>query len=211
MIPRAGRKGMIKLASRRYFSSKSVPGGQPSHWVLFNALELRNEVERAHLASFLSRLRSMSKEQSSSAPRSVYSARKKIGNSLGSNVVLKFGGECNSLAMAPAPIGDDGVVTAAWAYDLIRFFRSGGKLAADELCTLLTLAADRLEEEPTVATLKSNPGGRWTVIGDLHGSLSDLASALEKAGKLGSENCIIFNGDFVDRGFQSVEVRFCLR
>jgi serine/threonine-protein phosphatase 5 len=131
----------------------------------------------------------------------------KLGASLGSNVVLEFAGESDSLAMAPAPIGDGEAVTAAWAFDLIRFFQSGGKLGADELCTLFTLAADLLEEESTVATLDSGPGGRWTVIGDLHGSLGDLTAALDKLGKLGSKNGVIFNGDFVDRGFYSVEVR----
>ena len=209
-----GRGRMLKSALRagRYYSTKVIsPGEQPSHWVLFNALELRNEVERAHLASFLSRLRSMSKERDTPSLSGANSSKAFLGNSLGSDVVLEFGGESDSLAMAPAPIGDGEVVTAAWAYDLLRFFQSGGKLDADELCTLFTLAADQLEEEPTVATLQSGPDGRWTVIGDLHGSLSDLSSALEKTEKLGLDNCIVFNGDFVDRGFQSVEVSSRLR
>lgn len=103
----------------------------------------------------------MSEEQGSFPPRGALSPWARLGASLGSNVVLEFASESDSLAMAPAPIGDGEAVTAAWAFDLIRFFQSeGGKLDADELCALFTLAADLLEKESTVATLDSCPGGR---------------------------------------------------
>ncbi|GMH63567.1 hypothetical protein TL16_g03748 [Triparma laevis f. inornata] len=45
-----------------------------------------------------------------------------------------------------------------------------------------------------------------TVIGDLHGSLSDLSSLLQTISPPSPTNIYLFNGDYVDRGLHSVEV-----
>jgi len=44
------------------------------------------------------------------------------------------------------------------------------------------------------------------VVGDIHGQLSDLIHILDHVGPLSSSNRLVFNGDFVDRGQESVEV-----
>ncbi|CAM9115481.1 unnamed protein product [Phaeothamnion confervicola] len=49
-------------------------------------------------------------------------------------------------------------------------------------------------------------GGRVTVVGDLHGQLADLYSVLRERGYPSATNRFVFNGDFVDRGPQGVEV-----
>ena len=46
----------------------------------------------------------------------------------------------------------------------------------------------------------------FTVVGDIHGQLSDLIHILDHVGPLSSSNRLLFNGDFVDRGQESVEV-----
>lgn len=44
-------------------------------------------------------------------------------------------------------------------------------------------------------------------VGDIHGQLSDLVHLMNHNGLPSATNKYIFNGDFVDRGFQGVEVR----
>ena len=45
-----------------------------------------------------------------------------------------------------------------------------------------------------------------TVIGDLHGSLSDLEAVLSVTGEPTEDNILLFNGDFADRGDHGIEV-----
>ncbi|KAH8059786.1 manganese ion binding protein [Aureococcus anophagefferens] len=51
-----------------------------------------------------------------------------------------------------------------------------------------------------------NDADRCVVVGDLHGSLGDLVTACGLAGEPGPSTRIVFNGDFVDRGRDGVEV-----
>lgn len=47
-------------------------------------------------------------------------------------------------------------------------------------------------------------------VGDLHGQLADLVHLINKNGLPSETNKYIFNGDFVDRGFQGVEVKLVI-
>ncbi|KAH8091470.1 manganese ion binding protein [Aureococcus anophagefferens] len=51
-----------------------------------------------------------------------------------------------------------------------------------------------------------NDADRCVVVGDLHGSLGDLVTACGLAGEPGPSTRVVFNGDFVDRGRDGVEV-----
>ena len=50
------------------------------------------------------------------------------------------------------------------------------------------------------------PDGKLIVVGDIHGQLSDLLNIIDDGGMPGEKNIYLFNGDFVDRGENSVEV-----
>lgn len=52
--------------------------------------------------------------------------------------------------------------------------------------------------------------GKMTVVGDIHGQLQDLFSIFTINGLPCPKNQYIFNGDFVDRGPNGVEVLFTL-
>jgi len=76
---------------------------------------------------------------------------------------------------------------------------------------LLAYATDLLEQQPAVNYIpfddEQNHGNtKIHVVGDLHGSLPDLITILNRFGYPSATNTYVFNGDFVDRGLHSTEV-----
>lgn len=78
------------------------------------------------------------------------------------------------------------------------------RLSASEFSTLIEKATSILQNEPTFNRVVAE--GETHVVGDLHGSLEDLARIISLKGYPSTLNKYIFNGDFVDRGPRSVEV-----
>jgi len=78
---------------------------------------------------------------------------------------------------------------------------------------LLDAAMEVLAVRPAVVKVPTGKFDRAHVVGDLHGSLPDLSSALVALGAAGgglASDAVVFNGDFVDRGAHGVEVLSCL-
>ena len=65
----------------------------------------------------------------------------------------------------------------------------------------------RVELKPPEPDPLGEQRQRVHVVGDLHGQLADLLHILDDAGMPSAQNAIVFNGDFVDRGPDGVEVR----
>ncbi|KAH3731719.1 serine/threonine protein phosphatase [Pelomyxa schiedti] len=53
-------------------------------------------------------------------------------------------------------------------------------------------------------------GGKLVVVGDIHGQLTDLVTIFQAFGLPSTNNIYLFNGDFIDRGPQGVEVLLIL-
>jgi hypothetical protein len=71
------------------------------------------------------------------------------------------------------------------------------RLSTSDFLDLIERATSILEKEPIFNQISCS--GSTHVVGDLHGSLEDLARIISIKGYPSSENKYIFNGDFVDR------------
>jgi hypothetical protein len=89
---------------------------------------------------------------------------------------------------------------------LLALYKKGGKLRAESLHRVLRQSYQRLKRCGNISQLSMSCEDRVTVVGDLHGQLADLLFVLEDSGLPGPTRKYIFNGDFVDRGAEGVEV-----
>jgi len=100
-------------------------------------------------------------------------------------------------------------LTAESINDLIDTFKHDEPtILHRKYCSLiLRQVGEILKKEPNVNRIrKPSASHSVTVVGDLHGSLIDLATLLDIGGWPSAEHTIIFNGDFVDRGDFGTEV-----
>lgn len=100
----------------------------------------------------------------------------------------------------------DGPITRKTLVDLIEAFQRGEILHEKYVCEILHQGRSILKTVPNfnhvdLATLK-----HIFIIGDLHGQLADLLHIFNSNGLPANDNPYVFNGDFVDRGANSVEV-----
>ncbi|KAK4488972.1 hypothetical protein RD792_004763 [Penstemon davidsonii] len=79
--------------------------------------------------------------------------------------------------------------------------KDGQHLSEDELQLLCEYVKDILIEESNVQPVNSPV----TVCGDIHGQFHDLMKLFQTGGHVPETN-YIFMGDFVDRGYNSLEV-----
>ena len=84
------------------------------------------------------------------------------------------------------------------------FHKQRQRLHVDSFQHILSRVEPILAALPNVVVLPNNQ--TITVVGDIHGSLSDLSRIFQLRGWPGEGNVYIFNGDFVDRGDKGVEV-----
>lgn len=93
---------------------------------------------------------------------------------------------------------------------LIEAFKEQKVLHAKHVLVLLGEARKHFKKIPNVQNVSTKIAGKVTIVGDLHGSLEDILMIFFKNGLPSPDNPYIINGDFVDRGANSVEVSLLL-
>ncbi|XP_012923164.2 serine/threonine-protein phosphatase with EF-hands 2 [Heterocephalus glaber] len=93
---------------------------------------------------------------------------------------------------------------------LVEAFRLKQQLHAHYVLHLLHETRRHLAQLPNITRVSSCYGKELTVCGDLHGQLDDLIFIFYKNGLPSPERAYVFNGDFVDRGKDSVEILMVL-
>ncbi|CAF4261380.1 unnamed protein product [Rotaria sp. Silwood2] len=100
----------------------------------------------------------------------------------------------------------EGPITRKTFVDLIEAFQHGQVLHEKYVCQILHQARAILKSLPNFNHIDLSNLHHIYIIGDLHGQLADLLHIFNANGLPAIDNPYVFNGDFVDRGPNSVEV-----
>ncbi|XP_075450399.1 serine/threonine-protein phosphatase with EF-hands 1 isoform X2 [Ascaphus truei] len=93
---------------------------------------------------------------------------------------------------------------------LLHAFKQQQQLHARYVLQLFHETQKFLKQIPNVVHLSTSYFKEITICGDLHGKLDDLLRIFYKNGLPSPENPYLFNGDFVDRGKNSIEILIIL-
>ncbi|XP_071950077.1 serine/threonine-protein phosphatase with EF-hands 2-like [Antedon mediterranea] len=94
--------------------------------------------------------------------------------------------------------------------DLIEAFKKKQVLHTKYVLKILKQMQELLKERPNISQATTAIAKQITVCGDLHGKIEDLFLIFYKNGIPSADNPYIFNGDFVDRGENSIEIAMLL-
>lgn len=191
-----------------------------NHWHFFAQVDTLEENEVMHMATFLNNLiqlvpgvKEMDEEvtratDTSSGARNaeeilleelvVDDSETHIGTNIkvqemsGGSILFSFKGSMNP----------------AKAQETIAIMRGDepGRMNSDSMRKLLRAVYRSLKTVPNISEIHVPENGKLVVVGDIHGQLSDLLNILDDGGMPSETNFYLFNGDFVDRGANSVEV-----
>ncbi|KAG8803392.1 hypothetical protein FRC16_005589 [Serendipita sp. 398] len=87
-----------------------------------------------------------------------------------------------------------------------EWFKSGKNLPRRIAWEIVLGCWDACVQEESLNEVILDEGMTCDVIGDTHGQYYDLLHLISLTGKPSAKHCLLFNGDFVDRGSWSVEV-----
>ncbi|XP_029960635.1 serine/threonine-protein phosphatase with EF-hands 2 [Salarias fasciatus] len=101
-------------------------------------------------------------------------------------------------------------MTLEQAVGLVEAFRNKKQLHSRYVLQLLLETWKLLRMLPNISRISTCHSKEITICGDLHGQLEDLLLIFYKNGMPSLEKAYVFNGDFVDRGRDSIEILLIL-
>ncbi|XP_056889538.1 serine/threonine-protein phosphatase with EF-hands 2 isoform X2 [Takifugu flavidus] len=101
-------------------------------------------------------------------------------------------------------------LTVEQAVGLVEAFRNKKQLHSRYILQLLLETWKQLRMLPNINRISTCHSKEITICGDLHGQLEDLLLIFYKNGMPSLEKPYVFNGDFVDRGKDSIEILIIL-
>ncbi|CAF4197975.1 unnamed protein product, partial [Rotaria magnacalcarata] len=172
-------------------------------WQLHEKLEYSSEQTQAKLKDMFEKLL---KESDSLSP-SVAKLLKKARLSVEERELLRSTNP-DSITVEANYRGPriEGSITRQTFVDLIEAFQHGQILHEKYVCHILHQARAILKTLPNYNRIDLFTLHHIYIIGDLHGQLADLLHIFNANGLPAIDNPYIFNGDFIDRGKNSVEV-----
>lgn len=204
-------EGMRRSAPRKHSAFRAAQ--QDQQWKIFSDLDSQDEAEMLQLAVFLQTLMDfvpggtggLSREESARQMARFDEEDEEEEGGIRVDTIQFHGG-----TQIQGDIQDftlpKGSITPALAQQVVEVYRRGGRLSEKAVQKILRLTYRRLKTIPNTTRVNIGPGQRLTVVGDLHGQLPDLLHILDEAGMPSEQHILVFNGDFVDRGPQGVEV-----
>ena len=180
---------------------------QSTSFQVMAALEMKDEVQRIRLAQILHDLHEVAQQYGANVKRQ--GTMRRLWKIL-RQPFLSQEEQAPAVAVVPilSAVHDFGNMTLEQAQVLIDELASKqGKFEPACLLSLLQTATEILRKDDTLVDLKG-VADKVTIVGDLHGSLSSLNFVLQllQQGEIGNTTAVVFDGDFVDRGHESLEV-----
>jgi Ca2+-binding EF-hand superfamily protein len=161
------------------------------------ALEFKEEMQRMKLARFLHELMDLARKSQQSPVKNLKRYKTEWLDHHDHGTIDLRGINIRQLKTGEA------------MYIIEQILNKGGKLCIKSIVQICQLATEVLLREPTLLDRRNDRKTHHvTVVGDLHGSLPSLQKVLELADDFRGDpnHCLVFDGDFVDRGDDSLEV-----
>ncbi len=98
------------------------------------------------------------------------------------------------------------IVDEIFIDSLTTFYKAQGRLPKETLHKILRSSRALLKKQPSLVDINLEFNDVLNICGDIHGQFFDLCNIFDMCGPCSSNNCYLFNGDFVDRGAWSLEV-----
>ncbi|KAF8322034.1 protein phosphatase 5 [Clavulina sp. PMI_390] len=97
-------------------------------------------------------------------------------------------------------------ISKEFVEEMLEWFKSGKQLPKRFVWEIVLGCNDVLKKEASLVEMPVREGMTCDIIGDTHGQFYDLLNLLSMTGPPSDTHCLLFNGDFVDRGSWSLEV-----
>jgi len=213
------REAMIQRKERQKeiadVESKQRSKDDSSHWKMWNMLDMQEEEDRHALAVLFAYLEG---QQVSEGSPSLRGKEGSDGLEAVTSNIHEIDAEDHAALSVEVQRDYDGVTLTdpmepGIGRDLLASFIAGCNLHIKFAKMIIEQALAILNKCDNVTRLKAPctaKGETITVVGDLHGNIADLDEIFRVNGPPSAQSIYIFNGDFVDRGDEGVEVMLVL-